>query len=296
VRLVPHRVAYGVGGALAVGLLRLQPRRFDGLRDNLRRVLADPDRRTLQRTLRDNVRNLARSWIDVMEMAHRPEEATARVQPVALENLLKPLERGRGVVTVSLHLGSWELALATWNHRFGSMAMLAESLQPAELFERVVAARNRMGVKVIPIDIAAIRSGDAATARRLGASALRDVYRVLRNNGIVAMAVDRDLIGNGEMLPFFGEPASIPTGVVEVAMRTGAAIVPVFSVRTGKHGDQMLAGCYPEIVYDSAAPRQEEMRRVVGELLTVIEGVIRAHAEQWHVMDPIWPAEVGTAP
>jgi lauroyl/myristoyl acyltransferase len=288
VRVVPHRVAYRLGSAIADAVLVAQPRRFDGLRDNLRHVLPDADDRTLRRVVRANVRNLARSWIDVMEMAHRADAVTARVHPVNVENMVAPLERGRGAVVISLHLGSWEVGLAGWNHRFGSMAVLAEVLQPARLFERIVNARGRLGVQVIPIDVSAMRSADSDSARRLGAAALRDVYRTLRNNGLVAMAIERDLIGNGEPTPFFGAVAPIPTGVVEVAMRNGAAIVPVFLIRAGTRGDQIIAPCYPEIAYDATAPREEEIRRVVAALVTVFEEVIRAHPDQWHVLDPIW--------
>ena len=288
VRRLPHRTAYSLGAALAGTVLTLRPARFDALRANLRHVLPDADERTLRRVLRANVHNLARSWVDVMEMAHRPDEATARVVPVDTEYMLEPQRRGRGVVCVSLHLGSWELGLAGWNHRYGQMAVLAEVLQPRELFDHIVAARTRLGVKVIPIDLASMRGGDPDTARRLGASAIREVYRVLRANGLVAVAVDRDLAGTGEPMPFFGAPARIPVGVIEMAIRTGAAIVPIMLLRGS--GEEVFGRCYPEIPYDAAAERGPEVRRVTMDVLGVMEHVIREHPDQWHVLDPLWAA------
>ncbi|HEY2706147.1 MAG TPA: hypothetical protein VGL20_20895 [Candidatus Dormibacteraeota bacterium] len=287
VRMLPHRAAYGLGTALAGTMLTLRPGRFSALRSNLRHVLPDADERTMRRVMRANVHNLARSWIDVMEMGFRGEKLTARVHPKDTEYLLEPQKRGRGVVIVSLHLGSWELGLAAWNHRFGQMAVLAEVLRPQPLFDRIVAARNRLGVQVIPIDVASMRTGDSDTARRLGASALRDVYRVLRANGMVAMALDRDLAGSGEPLPFFGAPVPIPIGVVEIAIRTGAAIVPIVLLR---EGDDVIGQCHPEVVYDAAAERGPEVRRVASEVLRLLERVIREHPDQWHVLDELWPA------
>jgi len=285
VRVLPHRAAYALASGLAAAVLALRPRRFAALRANLRHVLPDADERTMRRVLRANVRNLAHSWVDVMEMAHRPDAATRRVLPVDTHHMLGPQERGRGAVIVSLHLGSWELGLAGWNHRFGSMALLAEVLRPRPLFDRIVAARARLGVQVIPIDVASMRAGDADTARRLGASALRDVYRTLRANGMVAVALDRDLAGSGEPLLFFGAPVPIPVGVVEVAFRTGAAIVPIVMSR---RGDAVIGQCYPEIAYDASAERGAEVRRVASEVLRVFEAVIREHPDQWHVLDPLW--------
>ncbi|HEY6379285.1 MAG TPA: hypothetical protein VI316_08900 [Candidatus Dormibacteraeota bacterium] len=289
--VLPHRLVDGAAANVASLALRLRPSRFEGLRANLRHVLPDLDDRVLERVVRANVRNLARSWADVLRMQHHADSLAGQVFPVNVENMTEPLQRGRGVVIVSLHLGRWEVGLAGWNHRFGRMSVLAEAVRPAELFEHIVAARGAMGVTVIPIDTAAIRGSDGpAEARRLGAAAIREVFRTLRGNGMVAMAMDRDLIGNGTPLPFFGADAPIPVGVVDVAIRTGAAIVPVILLRAG---DAVVAPCWPEIGYDPEADRDAEVRRVAGEVLRIFEGVIAEHPDQWHVLEPIWPGDTG---
>jgi KDO2-lipid IV(A) lauroyltransferase len=98
--------------------------------------------------------------------------------------------------------------------------------------------------------------------------------------------MDRDIAGKGEPMEFFGATARIPVGVVELAIRTGAALVPVMLYRAGHRVD---ARVYPEIAYDPAAPREPEVRRVAERALRLFEQVIREHPEQWHVLDPIWP-------
>jgi KDO2-lipid IV(A) lauroyltransferase len=288
VRVVPHRLAYRIGDAAADVVARTQPRRFAALRGNLRHVLPDADERSLDRVTRSNVRNLVRAWIDVLEMRHKSGMMFGRLDITDYHNLEDALARGRGAIIVSLHLGSWEHGIAAYNHRMGRMALLAEALNPPELFDRITKARSALGVQVIPIDLAGMREGDAKTARVLGASALRDVYKLLRDNGCVAMAMDRDIIGNGEPMEFFGAEARIPIGVVEVGIRTGAALVPIVLFRAGHRVD---ARVYPEITYDAAAPRQAEVRRVAEQVLRHFERVIAEHPEQWHVLDPIWPTD-----
>jgi KDO2-lipid IV(A) lauroyltransferase len=173
------------------------------------------------------------------------------------------------------------------------MALLAEALNPPALFDRIVKQRRALGVQVIPVDLAGMRDGDARTARVLGASALRDVYKVLKANGMVAMAMDRDLAGNGEPMEFFGAQARIPIGVVEVGIRTGAALLPIVLLRNGHRVD---ARVYPAIAYDAAAPRDAEVRRVAEEVLRLFERIIRDHPDQWHVLDPIWPTAESPTP
>ena len=287
VRVVPHRVAYRVGDLAADVVTRTQPGRFDGLRANLRQVLPDADDSTIDSVTRRNVRNLLRAWIDVLEMRHKADLMVRRLDTVDYHNLEDALARGRGAIVVSLHLGSWEHGIAAYNRSMGRMALLAEALNPPQLFDRITKARSALGVQVIPIDIAGIRSGDPQTARVLGASALRDVYRVLRNNGCVAIAMDRDIAGNGEPMPFFGRTAPIPVGVVELAIRSGAALVPIILFR---NGDRVRAEVFPELHYDVDAPRDEEVRRVAAEVLRLFERIIRDNPDQWHVLDPIWPS------
>ena len=99
------------------------------------------------------------------------------------------------------------------------------------------------------------------------------------------MALDRDLIGNGEPLTFFGAPAPIPVGGVEIAIRAGAAIVPVVLHRNDR---RVRAVVYPEMTYSDAAPRDVEARRIAEEVLVLFERVILEHPDQWHVLDRVW--------
>ena len=119
----------------------------------------------------------------------------------------------------------------------------------------MVGARRAQGVHIIPIDTQAMREGDVQVARRLGADSMREVFKVLRSGGVVAMALDRDLIGNGEPLEFFGQPAPIPIGAVEIAIRAGAAVVPILLFRDRY---RVHAVVYPEIRY---APDATQGRR-----------------------------------
>ena len=287
VGVLPRRSAYWLGDRAADVLLLTVPHNLDALRDNLRHVLPEADERTLRRTVRRNVRNLTPSWIDVMEMSSRKANLPSRLDTEHLEIYTDALARGRGVVIASMHYGSWEAGLAAWCAMGGDLALLAEVLRPPQLFERIIGARVRQRVQVIPIDVAAIRTGDAHTARRIGAASMREVFRVLRSGGAIAIAIDRDLIGNGEPLAFFGAQAPIPVGGVEIAIRAGAAIVPVVLYRNDR---RVRAVVYPEVMYSDAAPRDDEARRVAQEVLALFERVILEHPDQWHVLDRVWQA------
>ena len=285
---LPRPVAYGLAVIVADLMLWFAPRTFDALKENLRHVLPDADERTLRGVTRRNVHNVTRSWVDVMTMPWRPKAIGRRLKTRGEERFHEAQANGRGIAVISAHFGTWEAGLAGWNVSGGSMALLAEELRPRQLFDRVARARATLGVRVIPLDVEGMRSGDAQSARRAGALAMRDVFRLLKSGGVIAMAIDRDLIGNGTPLPFFGVPAPIPIGVVEVAIRCNAAILPVALVRAPRGG--VDARVFPEIPYDSSAPLESEVLRVTDEVLRIWEELIREHPDQWHVLEPIWPA------
>jgi len=286
VRVLPRRVSFALADRVADVLLAAVPAKFDALRDNLRLVLPQAGVGELNRVVRRNLRNLSRSWVDVMAIPLDPSATTRRLREVDLHHYTDALARGKGVVVVSMHFGAWEAGLAAWNGGGGQLALLAEQMRPQKLFEAIAGARGALGVKVIPIDIEAMLQGDSQTARRIGAAAMREVFKHLRSGGGIATAIDRDLSGTGTRIPFFGKPAPIPLGVVEVAMRSGAAVVPIALLRTSWGVDGLV---FPEMTYDGDAPREAEAERIAREILAIFETVIRKHPDQWHVLDPVWP-------
>jgi phosphatidylinositol dimannoside acyltransferase len=286
VRVLPRRASMALADRVADVLLATVPNKFDPLRDNLRHVLPDVEDRQMHRVVRRNLRHLTRGWVEVMAIPHDRSGTTRRLREVDIENYTDALARGRGVVVVSMHFGAWEAGLAAWNGGGGRLALLAEQLRPQKLFEAIAGARGALGVKVIPIDVEAMLQGDARTARRIGAAAMREVFRHLRSGGGIAVAIDRDLTGTGTEIPFFGRPAPIPLGVVELAIRSGAAIVPVVLRRTGWGVEGVV---FAEKLYDPDAPREHEAARIAREILATFEEVIRADPDQWHVLDPVWP-------
>jgi KDO2-lipid IV(A) lauroyltransferase len=289
VRVLPRRASFALADRVADVLLAAVPTKFDALRENLRLVIPQAGERELSRVVRRNVRHLSRSWVDVMAIPLDPSGTTRRLREVDLHHYTDALARGKGVVVVSMHFGAWEAGLAAWNGGGGQLALLAEQLRPQKLFEAIAGARGALGVKVIPIDIEAMLRGDTQTARRIGAAAMREVFKHLRSGGGIAIAIDRDLSGTGKRIPFFGKPAPIPLGVVEVAMRSGAAVVPVALLRTSWGVDGMV---FPEKAYDADAPREQEAERIAREILAIFETVIRKDPDQWHVLDPVWPEPV----
>ncbi len=288
-RAVDRRIAYWFTAPLAACLTLCWPAHWRGLRANLQAVRPDLGRRAMRHTLRANVRNFLKAWIDVLQMGHRPLEAWTPWLRTEDAHLLQEAQRqGRGVIIVSLHMGSWEAAIAALREQFVGLrlALLAEQVRPIRCFNWMVRNRARVGCEVIPLNVDAVRRGDLPAVHRSGAAAVRQIYRTLADEGVVVIAIDRDLLGTGAALPFCGRRTSIPLGAVEIAARTGAAVLPVSLTRDRQ--DNYLCRAFAPFTVTLGESPQLELRAAAHRLLATLEPELRHHPEQWHVMNPIF--------
>jgi KDO2-lipid IV(A) lauroyltransferase len=277
---LPRRVSYTVMSAVAWIVVTLLPGRVAGLRRNLEVVFPDASPRQIRAMVRRNARNYAKFWVDLFRVPRiHPRRQEKLVTVRGEENLREVLAHGRGCVVVAIHMGGWEGCCSYWGSggsRGYHTALIAEVLEPPALWRRIRALRQRTGLALIP----------------LARTAPREILRRLRDNGIVAGAIDRDILGGAPPRRFFGEAAPIPTGLVEIAQRTGAGVIPVVTLR--EPGERYLViGGEPVWV----EPGADGLERAMDSLLQTFESWIRRYPDQWHVMTPIFrgPAEARDA-
>jgi lauroyl/myristoyl acyltransferase len=187
------------------------------------------------------------------------------------------LAAGRGVVVALPHLGGWEYAgawLAQRPRGASRPLAVAEPLEPPALFEWFVEQRAEMGIDVVPLD--------EHVAGRLTAE--------LRANRVVTLVCDRDLTGHGVEVEFFGECTTVPAGPALLALRTGAALLP--AAVYFEHRTFHRAVVRPPVPAARCGRLREDVARVTQALVHELESLIRAHPEQWHLLQPNWPSDL----
>jgi lauroyl/myristoyl acyltransferase len=267
--LLPRRFSYVVMTVVGWVVATCFKGRVAGLVENLRHVFPDYSEDQLIDLMQRNAKNYGKFWVDLFKMPHLKldyRRSLARID--GLEYLDQVLARGKGCIVVTIHMGGWEGCAALW----GSLdqyrsALIAEVLEPPALWRRLLELRQSSGVEIIP----------------LGRTAPRTILRRLQENSIVAGAIDRDILGSGKPYRFFGATASIPTGLVDVAQRTGAGLLPIITLRE-PDDTYRFVGMEPFWVGAEAGAVDD----AVEKLLRVFEECIRQHPDQWHVMEPLW--------
>jgi KDO2-lipid IV(A) lauroyltransferase len=123
------------------------------------------------------------------------------------------LQAGRGLVLLTPHLGSFELAAQAYAERWGSARPITVLYRPArharlrELQER---ARARPGLATAPADF----------------SGVRQMLRALKRGEAVGLLPDQvPPYGQGVWAPFFGRPAYTMTLAARLARQAGAPVL-----------------------------------------------------------------------
>lgn len=276
VRLMPEPAAYALFARIADRQWRARAAGVQRLEANLRRVVGDIPEEELRELSRAGMRSYMRYWCDAFRL---PSWDAARIDSFEIvneERVRGPVESGRGVILALPHMGNWDHAGAYASRAITPIHSVAEKLEPAKLYEAFLAYRRSLGMVIHGL-------GDPGVFEALA--------EACRAGGAVALLADRDLSARGIEVQFFGEATRFPAGPAALAVDTGAALHPVGLHWAGHNVGVIL----DEVVPPSEGDRAERIRAATQAIATSLEGEIRAHPEDWHMLQRLWLADLDPA-
>jgi KDO2-lipid IV(A) lauroyltransferase len=268
-----------VGSPVARGLAQLAPTLLSGRRHqverNLRRIhgpqFSGPE---LRRAVTATFDSYGRYFYELFRLpTYEPAWIEDHFRCLGIEHIADAVAAGTGAVLALPHLGNWDFAGAWLALQGYSVTVVAEPVEPPELFEWFVATRAQLGMRVVP----------------LSPSAGTEVLRAVRNNEVVCLLSDRDLTGDGVEVDFFGERTTLPGGPAMLALRGGAPLLPAgcyFRTR-GRHETHIL----PPVPSERRGRIREDLGRVTQILAQRFEDLIRVAPTHWHLLQPNWPSD-----
>jgi KDO2-lipid IV(A) lauroyltransferase len=273
---LPEHVAAAAAGAVAVVLSNVSGKARTMYGRHLRRVLGpDLSDAELRATTRRAFLNYARYWFEGARLpAISPGVIEARFTVESgWEHLVSGMEAGHGVIMALPHIGSWEWGGAWLALQGYPMTSVAEPLQPPAMYDWFVSQREAMGLSIVP----------------LGTDASRVLLRTLRAGKLVGLLCDRDIVGNGIDVEFFGEHTTMPAGPAMLALRTGAVLLPT-AVYSGP-GIGHTAVIMPPVATERTGGLRQDVARVTQLVADDLETLIRRAPQQWHLFQPNWPSD-----
>ena len=261
---MPLRAALRIGASLAVcfswcaGRLRHTGERNLGIAFP---ELSIGERRLL---LRRTFGNLGRLLGVFSQFTKQPENLLEIVDRDGFEYLAAAKQAGRGIILFTGHVGAWELssfALSLFGH---PLSFLVRRIDNPKIEAMIDRARTHLGNRTID--------------KR---SAAREMMEILRAGETLGILVDLNTLDReGIFVDFFGRPASTTFMVAKLALRTGAAVLPVFAPWDKERGCFLLK-VDPPLLIERTGNEQEDVRRLTQQYTRIVEDYVRRYPDQW---------------
>lgn len=190
-----------------------------------------------------------------------------QVEVQGLEHLEKALERGKGVLALSGHLGNWEITcpIAFPKIKFlkDQVNYIRKPLKPSFINRTMMARYHKAFLKVINH-----KNGIKKTVKALG------------NNEIIFFAFDQHIsLRKGISVPFFSKQAGTYDTLAYLANTRESPVLPIYAYREAKR--KHIIKIEKEISVIQHDNFEQEIYLNTLNYNRVLEQLILEHPEQW---------------
>lgn len=267
-RPIRLKVAYFFGylGYLLAKRLRKTARR------NLEMALPELSTTEHEKIIKGIFRNFGRL---LAEFSYFPKFNRAKIEKLVvyegLEHFQKGIEKGRGVLFLTGHVGAWELsafAHAVYGYPHNILVRQIDNPYIDKL-----------------VDYYRACSGNKAIDKN---NSVRAILSALKRGEAVGILIDLNTVRNqGVFCDFFGIPACSTTGLATLALRTKAAVVPGFLLWDEKLGKHKLH-FEPEVELIVTGDQKEDIYQNTAQFNKVVEKIVRLYPDQWMWVHRRW--------
>ncbi|HLI09084.1 MAG TPA: lysophospholipid acyltransferase family protein [Ktedonobacteraceae bacterium] len=289
---LPRFLVYRLGGVIAFAAWLLAARARRQANENMMHVLGGQDEQARQflhtrsghKRLRKVVRGMFRqnvsNYLDLFLLPSlKPETILQSMEVRGFEHVQQALASGKGVIIYSAHLGPFDYLIQWLAIQGYAVTVPVEHLADQRILDLILRLRRCKGVQYVPLG---------------GSAAMRAMLQTLRKNQVVLMTADRAVHGESVTVPFFGAPARLPSGIAQLAVRTGAPLVGAFGWRT--RSTPVLSQVAQIMPVSLALPQEQrqQIEPLMQRIVSSMEQYIGAHPDQWVVFAPVWFAQETT--
>lgn len=276
--LLPRRSLLAFAGFLGRAAFYLVPHHRESTLRNLAKAYGNTKSDAeLYRTARRVFENLAKTSAEVLLFPRYSAAAIDRFVDAgnAYEIYRNLLAEGKGLITITSHIGNWELLAGIFTLKGFKGKAIARRLRYEPYNRWIEKLRESTGVETI-------YRGDSP----------KEIIRVLKSGAIIGMLPDQDIDSlRGVFVDFFGRPAYTTIAPVKLSLTTGAPMITTFVIRLPDDRYKVVLGdiIRPEI----RTTREAAILEYTDRWMKSCENVIRDYPEQWGWMHDRWKTKPG---
>jgi Kdo2-lipid IVA lauroyltransferase/acyltransferase len=270
-RLLSYHAAERLGRFLGMQAYWLTASRRRVALENLTHAFPEKSHQEIRAIAHGAFMNYGISLVEMLWSGQAKREELANlVELVNPEVAYRALEKGKGVILLSGHFGSWELLVSSFLIRLGWGASVIVQLQRNKRINAIIdAQRRRFNVTTIP----------------MGPS-VREVLKTLQEKGVLFVLGDQSGPKESLFIDFFGRPAATHKGTAAFSLRTGAPIIFVALLR---QKDGTHKAVFEEVDRSGLDSYSEEnVAELTRRHTAVLERHIRQFPDHWLWMHKRW--------
>lgn len=228
--------------------------------------------REIQKLARQVFENLAQTACEVLQFPkwknyHLDDIVEFGDAPAHYRALLN---EGKGLITITSHIGNWELLGGIPSMKGFKSKAIARRLRDPRFQNWVEKLRQSIGVDLIYRD-----------------QSPKEIFKCLKSGAALGLLPDQDIAGvKGVFVDFFGKPAYTSIAPVKLALATGAPIATVFLIRLPQNRYRVV---FNEPIRPLIETTEEAALQKFTEVwMKDVENVIRTYPDQWGWMHDRW--------
>jgi Kdo2-lipid IVA lauroyltransferase/acyltransferase len=224
--------------------------------------LSKTDRRKLLRACFENLGRLLAIFSRFPKA--NQQSLQSMIDCEGLDHLQAAHKHSRGVILFTGHVGAWELSSFALSLFGYPLSFLVRRIDNPKIEAMIDRARTRLGNRTIDKRAAA-----------------REMLQILHAGGTLGILVDLNTQEReGIFVDFFGVPASTTFMVAKLALRTNAAVLPVFAPWDRDRRKFILKIDEP-LAINRTGDEEQDVRCLTQLLTSVVEKYVRRYPDEW---------------
>jgi len=230
-------------------------------RDNLKAAYPEKSEAEIESIVRGVCENLGRV---AGEYPHLDKIGDGtRIEAAGVENGDAAVATGKGVMFFSGHFANWEATPIVATTRGYDGAIVYRPPNNPYVDRWIARQRGKKG---------------PAEQVSKGARGTRRIFTLLRRGKSIFILVDQKTY-EGVPAPFFGREAMTTSAPASLALKMGALLVPVSSLRL--KGAHFHVTIHPPIAFTPSGNADLDVLELTAKINAKVEEIVRQHPEQW---------------
>ena len=251
-------------GTIALHLLR-KPRKI--ALNNLHLALgSEKSEEEIKQICLDSFKNIGR---DMMEnsryLEFRDSYSKTLVRLEGKEYLDKALKQGKGAIALTAHLGNFPLMCVRLANEGYPLSIVNRFSKNLKIVKFITSVTDTFGLELIPL-----KPPMTCVAR---------CFKALKENRILMVHIDLNAPVTEAWVDFFGYLVPTFKGPVVFSLRTGAPILPVFTIRNPDSHHKIII--HPPFGLNTTGNSQQDITSNIAQLTKIVEATVREYPEQW---------------